>query len=569
MSYVRQMIRQDPTKGQRTPIKALVFIGDKYRVPFSSNMKNRLISLLASFPPLFLAVHGADVNYNFDVANSVVAPDGFQRTGVIVNGAFPGTLIQAQKTDTLHITVNNQLTNANMRRSMTVHWHGLYQFKTASEDGPAGVNQCPISPAHSYTYDIPLNGQAGTFWYHSHLSSQYVDGLRGALIVYDPQDPHLALYDVDDASTVITLADWYHTPAPALQEVYLYGDGGGNAEPVPDTGLINGAGRYIGGPLTTRARVNVIAGKKYRLRIINISAYAGYEFSIEGHRLTIIEVDGINHVPLTVDRLMIYAGQRYSVVLNANQPVKNYWIRAPMTLQHSSDNDNLDTDDVYAVLHYNGAPSAEPPTTFVASGDTLLQEHLLVPLENPGAPGGNSPPDRTIDLQFQNGVDGQTEWTFNGIRYESPDIPTLMNIIVNGYATEADFDPSEHTYVLDRDQIIDLVIHGSAGGHVHPFHLHGHAFDIIQGMSGPANYFNPPRRDVVGVGGSTVIIRFKTDNPGPWFLHCHIDWHLEAGLAVVFSESPNDQRTGPQAEIIKQSWMDLCPTYQALPPAQQ
>lgn len=47
------------------------------------------------------------------------------------------------------------------------------------------------------------------------------------------------------------------------------------------------------------------------------------------------------------------------------------------------------------------------------------------------------------------------------------------------------------------------------------------------------------------------------------------DWHLEAGLAVVFAERPNDQRTGPQAEIIKQTWLDLCPIYKALPADQQ
>lgn len=53
----------------------------------------------------------------------------------------------------------------------------------------------------------------GTFWYHSHLSTQYCDGLRGPFVVYDPNDPHASLYDVDDESTVITLADWYHTLA--------------------------------------------------------------------------------------------------------------------------------------------------------------------------------------------------------------------------------------------------------------------------------------------------------------------------------------------------------------------
>ena len=73
------------------------------------------------------------------------------------------------------------------------------------------------------------------------------------------------------------------------------------------------------------------------------------------------------------------------------------------------------------------------------------------------------------------------------------------------------------------------------------FSLHGHAFDVVKSISGPENYINPPRRDVVGVGGklSTVLdsiplyscimvlgsevrIRFKADNPGPWFLHCHM-----------------------------------------------
>ena len=53
----------------------------------------------------------------------------------------------------------------------------------------------------------------GTFWYHSHLSTQYCDGLRGAMVVYDPEDPHADLYDVDDESTVITLTEWYHTAA--------------------------------------------------------------------------------------------------------------------------------------------------------------------------------------------------------------------------------------------------------------------------------------------------------------------------------------------------------------------
>jgi iron transport multicopper oxidase len=96
------------------------------------------------------------------------------------------------------------------------------------------VTQCPISPHHEFLYSFNVGEQAGTFWWHSHLSVQYCDGLRGPLVVYDPDDPHKALYDIDNGmyiqpslvfslrclahadadstntdNTVITLADWY------------------------------------------------------------------------------------------------------------------------------------------------------------------------------------------------------------------------------------------------------------------------------------------------------------------------------------------------------------------------
>jgi iron transport multicopper oxidase len=108
----------------------------------------------------------------------------------------------------------------------------MFQKGTNWADGPAFVNQCPIAPGHSFLYDFAAPGQAGTFWYHSHLAAQYCDGLRGPMVIYDPNDPHVSallstrnsssscivqasLYDVDDESTVLTLTDWYHAVAPA------------------------------------------------------------------------------------------------------------------------------------------------------------------------------------------------------------------------------------------------------------------------------------------------------------------------------------------------------------------
>lgn len=106
--------------------------------------------------------------------------------------------------------------------SFSQHWHGLFQQHTNYVDGPAFVTQCPIVPGNSFLYDFQALNQAvmdyrcyslwsfthsilqGTYWYHSHFQNQYCDGLRGALVVYDPEDPHLGLYDVDDGESGIS-----------------------------------------------------------------------------------------------------------------------------------------------------------------------------------------------------------------------------------------------------------------------------------------------------------------------------------------------------------------------------
>ncbi|KAG9123104.1 hypothetical protein FRC07_000226 [Ceratobasidium sp. 392] len=503
----------------------------------------------------------AFVDTTLNIVNAQISPDGFSRSASLVNGQFPGTVIFANKGDILRNTVVNQLTDPSMRRSTTIHWHGLFQRTTAYEDGPAFVTQCPISPAKSYQYVIPTVDQAGTHWYHSHLGSQYIDGVRSAIVIYDPNDPHKALYDVDDASTVIQLSDWYHTPAPALTEEYFRS----GAEPVPDTGLINGRGRYKGGPAAPWSVINVDKGKRYRFRVVNNSGMGYFDCKIDGHPLTIIEADGISHEPLSVNSFEIHPGERYSAVLNANQTVGNYWMRCPINASGSSS--TLDPSLIKAIIRYKGAPASDP-TTSEKSGTKLAVSNLKpIRSENPGAPGGPSgKADVIIDIKYGGVSGGKTGWQVNGSQYKPPSLPTLLKILSNNATTNSDFTPSENTGIL------------SDKGFRHPWHLHGHAFDVVE-HEAAANYVNPPRKDVVAVGGKMTRIQFLTNNPGPWFLHCHVDWHLEAhshllvfrpvSLAVVFAEAPNEQRTGPKAIQPSPGWQQLCPTYAALPPDQQ
>jgi len=541
-----------------------------------------VFKLLALLPLLVAPVFAADVFIDLPITNVTVSPDGFERQAIQA-GTFPGDHILVQAGDVLHINVSMEQLNPSMRRSTVIHWHGLFQERTGSEDGPAFVNQCPIANDQFYVYDYPLDNQTGTFWFHSHLSTQYVDGERGVLVIYDPNDPLADLYDVDDDSTIIALADWYHTFAELAMDQFRV-DG---VTPVPSSGLINGVGRYVGGPEVPWPVFTVEQGKRYRFRVADVAGYAGFTVSIDEHVLTIIETDGIETVPFPVTSFDIFVAQRYSFVLNATQPVDNYWIRAPMIVAQASDNPDLDVTLVKAILRYVGAPDADPTTSALVPPVPLqggsgggggsgsgsgsgggggggsqkvgpLQEFQLATLVNPGAPGGDVPPDQQFNLTFNMAAPGV--WEINGIVYTPPELPTLLKII-NGATVSSDFNISEHTFILEENNIIELNIHGSDHGIIHPFHLHGHAFDIVQSASGPLNFVNPPRRDVIAVEQGGVTIRFRADNPGPWFLHCHIDWHLEAGLAVVFAEDPAQARTGPQAEIIKPTWLDLCPAY--------
>ncbi|KAF5339949.1 hypothetical protein D9758_016768 [Tetrapyrgos nigripes] len=114
----------------------------------------------------------------------------------------------------------NSMIQIRVRRLILLqHWHGFFQARTSDADGPSFINQCPIPPGNIFHYAFDTAGQTGYYGYHSHLSTQYCDGLRGAFVIYEPHDPLRHLYDVDDDSTIITLADWYNDFAPDAENI--------------------------------------------------------------------------------------------------------------------------------------------------------------------------------------------------------------------------------------------------------------------------------------------------------------------------------------------------------------
>jgi FtsP/CotA-like multicopper oxidase with cupredoxin domain len=152
---------------------------------------------------------------------------------LMINGQFPGPLIEVNMGDT--IVVN--LTNALSKNSTTMHWHGIYQNGTNWFDGTNGITQCGIPAGQSLVYNFTVNNQYGTYWYHSHYSTQYMDGIIGPLIIHSPDEEKVR--DLYDREQVMLVQDWYHDLSGVNLAEYL-SPGVENAEPVPDNGLING-----------------------------------------------------------------------------------------------------------------------------------------------------------------------------------------------------------------------------------------------------------------------------------------------------------------------------------------
>lgn len=257
--------------------------------------------------------------------------------------------------------------------------------------------------------------------------------------------------------------------------------------------LINGLGRYSSGPASPLSVINVQQGTRYRYRLVSMSCDTYYNFTIDGHRMTIIEVDGVNTQPLVVDSIQIFAGQRYSFILEANQTADNYWIRAEpkdITLGDGAPNGFIGGINS-AILRYDGAPVAEPTTEQSASVIPLLETNLH-PLENPGAPGGAYAGGADVSITLNLGFDQAAgQLLINNVSFVPPSIPVLLQIL-SGARKATDLLPKGSVYTLPPNKVIEVIIPGrgtvanpvsvslTSSFHMlmryrfqHPFHLHG------------------------------------------------------------------------------------------------
>ena len=280
-------------------------------------------------------------NIDLVVAESPVNFTGTPRMATTINGSIPAPTLKLREGDTVTIRVTNRL-----REATSIHWHGIilpYQM-----DGVPGISFPGIPPGETFTYQFRLE-QTGTYWYHSHSGMQEQTGMYGALIVEPREaDPIRA-----DRDYVVQLSDWTdEDPMRVLAKLKVQSDYYNYHQPtaidffrdVADMGLsraldkramwnqmrmnptdladLSGATlTYLMNGVTPAGNWTGLfrPGERVRLRFINGAANTFYDVRIPGLKMTVVQSDGQNVEPVTVDEFRFGPGETYDVIVTPRE----------------------------------------------------------------------------------------------------------------------------------------------------------------------------------------------------------------------------------------------------------
>jgi len=522
-------------------------------------------------------VHAVTREYDWTLSWKTVNPDGLkEREVVAINDEWPLPIIRVNQGDRVIVNVTNNLQDPVFNSS--IHFHGMFQNGTNDMDGPPMLTQCPSTTSTSFVYNFTVD-QPGTYWYHAHVMNLYPDGYRQLFLV---DNDGAWFEDQVEEDIPFTLCDWYHEIGQFISDhefMNLYNPSG--AEPVPKSIIMNE---------TIAPKFQVQPNKTYRLRIANTAALTGFYFYIPNEKFTIVEVDGVYTEPAEAELIYISAAQRYSLLFNTSaDPEKVYQmvqiadqslfdiIPSDLQMNHTgflytgepAEDKFVQADNAYI---FNTAPISNLTDNSEIAGvtddlslDTFTPDNLhwfddmdLVPCDHEPLLEPVTV-NHTLHLSMNNLYDGKSYAFFNDKTWTAPKVPTLFSLLSAPTDDIADnstiYGSNTNTFVLNHMDIVQLILNNEDSGK-HPFHLHGHNFQAVlraPDMGGDDEDYTPydptkddgnypkfpMRRDtLVAMPNSHFLIRFRADNPGVWFFHCHIDWHMTQGLSVEFVEAP-------------------------------
>lgn len=554
-----------------------------------------VIVLMVAFLWPAMLVDGRVRHYKFNVVVNNTTKLCSTKPIVTVNGKFPGPTLVAREGDTVLVKVVNHV-----KYNVTIHWHGIRQIRTGWADGPAYVTQCPIQPGQAYNYNFTVAGQRGTLFWHAHILWLRAT-VHGAIVIL----PKLGVpypFPKPHKETVVVLGEWWKSDTEAVINEALKS---GLAPNVSDAHTINGyPGPFRGCSSQKSFNLPVKPGKKYMLRIINAALNEELFFKIAGHHLTVVEVDATYVKPFKTETIVVAPGQTTNVILEAinNKVMGKYVIVVSPFMDAPIPVDNFTA--IGTVRYTRGShPNAALSTTLTAPpplNATQVANNFTNALRGLNSKEYPVKVPQKVDhsLLFTVGlgvnpcptcVNGsRVVADINNVTFVMPKIALLQAHFFNISGVFRDDFPANpptpfnytgtqltslgttkgtRVYRLPYNATVQLVLQDTAmiAPENHPFHLHGFNFFVVG--KGLGNYnpkedmkkFNlvdPVERNTVGVpSGGWIAIRFRADNPGVWFLHCHLEVHTTWGLKMAFlvdnGKGPNESLLPPPSDLPK------------------
>ncbi len=543
-------------------------------------MKNRLLAialLLAACPLLQARV----VEYELEIAEQRWSPEqGIKATSALtINGGIPGPTLRFREGDTARIRVHNGLKSD----TTSIHWHGV--LVPNAQDGVPLITTPLIKAGETHTFEFPLR-QSGTYWYHSHTGLQEQSGVYGSIVI-EPKggEPVKAAQD-----HVVVLSDWTtESPEEVMRTLHRgsdwYGVRKGSVQSL--TGAMKAGAlkdfwereksRMPSMDISDVAYDAFLAngrrsialpgkpGEKVRLRFINAAASTYFYLESATGPLNIVAADGPAVKPLSVKRLLVGMAETYDVIVTV--PRSGTWeVRA--TAQDGSGHSSvmlgsgelhpapeIPKPDLYrmdymtaalgdmgdmdmsmpgmkhhamAMSGHEGMDMKEMPGMDMSGHEGMDMKDMPGMKMDHGSSSGSeqerplspysklharqstafaaSHPRRTIPLRLTGDMERYI-WSFNGKTMSEDGVIKI-----------------KRGEVLRLEMVNDTMMH-------HPIHLHGHFFRVLEGQGSDAPLKHTI--DVPPMGKRTI--EFEADESGDWLFHCHLLYHMHAGMARVFS----------------------------------
>ena len=514
------------------------------------------------------------VVYNLDIKDTTVNYTGKARHAMAINGSIPAPVLYFTEGDTALIYVHNS-----MKVETMLHWHGI--ILPVQYDGVPYLTTTPIASGETHVFKFPIV-QNGTYWYHSHAALQQQSGVYGAFVIHKRKAPPMKEYtllisdwidenpyQVDRSLHAAT--DWYAIKKKSTQnyaEAIKEGHFGTKvtnewkrmlamdvSDVAYDRFLLNGSREHDGPPLEP--------GDRVRLHIVNGSSSTYFWLGYAGGKMSVVANDGMDVVPVSVDRLIVGVAETYDVEVTI--PEKgSYEFRATSEDRTGTASLWLGSGiKIHAPIlprlkYFEGMKMMNGMMRMNGDMDDMGMKMTLQVMDM-----------NTVMYPEKMGPSPQNIITLNYSMLRSPVKTTLpegpvrelhFNLTgnMNRYVWSIDnktVSESDKILIRKGENVRIILYNGTMMRH--PMHLHGHFFRVLNGQG----EYSPLKNTLDIMPMETDTLEFAPDAPdysGDWFFHCHILYHMMSGMGRIFSyenSQPNPEVPDPKMAL-KMVYMD-------------